>query len=148
MCAMINRFLVLVCLVGVTGCLASDPMQEGTGFSDRQGMQKIKRQETRAPREIDRSILTARSFQEAPLLAQQVAKGSLPPISERLPDNPLVIVPVDTIGQYGGIIRRALTGDIVQTAGPSKTLNENLMGFSRPLPDSIVLGLAEKYEFL
>lgn len=145
---MINRFLLLWCLLGVVGCLASDPMQEGIGFADRQGMQKAKQQETRAPKEIDRAILIARSFKEAPLLAKQVATGNLPPVSERLPDNPLVVVPVDTIGEYGGIIRRALTGDIVQTAGPSKTLNENLMGFSRPLPDSIVLSLAEKYEFL
>ena len=54
---------------------------------------------------------------------------------------------MDTIGLYGGILRRALTGDIIQTAGANKTLSENLMGFSRPLPDSIVHNLAENFEF-
>jgi len=58
-----------------------------------------------------------------------------------------VVVPLDTIGVYGGTLRRALTGDIVQTAGVNKTLSENLMGLERPLPNSIELNLAEHYAF-
>ncbi len=145
---MINRVFIFMCTICFVGCLASDPMQEGAGFENRQERQGARKQETRAPKEIDPDILNTRAFHEAPMLTQQVALGALPPVSERLPDNPLVVVPVDTIGEYGGMIRRALTGDIIQTAGPTKTLNENLMGFSQPLPDSIVLGLAERYEFL
>ena len=81
------------------------------------------------------------------MLEHQVQDGTLPPVSERLPDHPLVIAPVEEIGVYGGTLRRALTGDIVQTPGPSKTLNENLMGYERPLPKSIEYNLAEKYWF-
>ena len=44
---------------------------------------------------------------------------------------------MDEIGRYGGTIRRALTGDIVQTAGVNKTLSEGLVGYHRPLPTSI-----------
>ena len=29
---------------------------------------------------------------------------SLPPVEDRLPDEPLVVVPYDSIGQYGGTI--------------------------------------------
>jgi peptide/nickel transport system substrate-binding protein len=144
---MTDRILLFICLAQVIGCLSADPMDDDAGFSDRQNRQEIKRRETRAPEKIDPKILTTRAFDEAPMLTRQVTAGKLPPVSQRLPDNPLVIVPVDTIGQYGGIIRRALTGDIVQTPGPAKTLSENLMGFSQPLPDSIVHGLAERYEF-
>ncbi|MCB9157484.1 MAG: ABC transporter substrate-binding protein [Caldilineaceae bacterium] len=50
------------------------------------------------------------SFQEAPMLAEKVAAGELPPVEERLPSDPLVIQPAEMIGQYGGILRRAYTG--------------------------------------
>ncbi|NJN84106.1 MAG: hypothetical protein HC802_18745 [Caldilineaceae bacterium] len=50
------------------------------------------------------------SFQEAPMLAEMVAAGDLPPVEERLPGNPLVIQPAEMIGEYGGTLRRAFTG--------------------------------------
>ena len=50
------------------------------------------------------------SFAEAPMLAEMVASGDLPPVEERLPSEPLVIEPAEMIGQYGGILRRAFTG--------------------------------------
>lgn len=50
------------------------------------------------------------SFQEAPMLAAMVAAGTLPPVEERLPLEPLVIAPAEMIGQYSGTLRRAFTG--------------------------------------
>jgi peptide/nickel transport system substrate-binding protein len=44
-------------------------------------------------------------FGESPVTAAMVAAGSLPPVDERLPSEPLVIYPYDEIGQYGGQIR-------------------------------------------
>ena len=44
-------------------------------------------------------------YSEAPSLAEMVAAGELPPVDERLPDEPLVIEPVEEIGQYGGTWR-------------------------------------------
>jgi len=41
-------------------------------------------------------------FQESPMLAERVAKGELPPVEERLPEEPRVCEVVDSIGQYGG----------------------------------------------
>jgi len=104
-------------------------------------------QTTTAPLTLDPTILDQRSFGEAPMLAEHVQSGGLPPVSERLPQAPLIIVPLDEIGTYGGTIRRALTGDIVQTPGVSKTLGENLMGYERPIPQSILLNLAQSYTF-
>ena len=127
------------------GCLAPDPGHRAKTGEAAQSNAAI--HETRAPRQIDPEILINRTFGEAPILAEKVKNGELPPVSERLPENPLIVVPMDTIGQYGGVLRRALTGDIIQTAGTNKTLSENLMGFSRPLPDSIVHNLAESFEF-
>ncbi len=44
-------------------------------------------------------------FGEAPMLEAKVAKGQLPPVEERLPDDLVVIIPTDKIGQYGGQMR-------------------------------------------
>jgi peptide/nickel transport system substrate-binding protein len=52
----------------------------------------------------------AGSYQEAPALADLVAAGSLPPVNERLPLEPLVVEPTAAIGQYGGTLRSALLG--------------------------------------
>jgi peptide/nickel transport system substrate-binding protein len=52
----------------------------------------------------------AQPYAEAPMLAAQVAAGTLPPVEQRLPQNPLVVDVVDEIGQYGGTLRRAFTG--------------------------------------
>ena len=43
-----------------------------------------------------------RRFAEAPELARMVADGQLPPVHERLPDEPLVIIPPEQRGPYGG----------------------------------------------
>jgi peptide/nickel transport system substrate-binding protein len=48
-------------------------------------------------------------FAEAPSLADLVSAGDLPPVDERLPENPLV-VEVAEVGQYGGNWRMGLRG--------------------------------------
>lgn len=48
------------------------------------------------------------AFAESPMLTELVNASSLPPLAERLPENPLVIQPIE-IGRYGGTIR---VGDI------------------------------------
>ena len=50
-----------------------------------------------------------RQYSEAPMLAEMVASGDLPPVEERLPDEPLVIQ-VQEVGKYGGTLRRAHLG--------------------------------------
>ncbi len=42
------------------------------------------------------------SFKEAPILAELVKQGKLPPVEKRLPEKPLVVEPYEEIGQYGG----------------------------------------------
>lgn len=50
------------------------------------------------------------SLGEAPMLAELVKAGKLPPVAERIPAEPLVIEPVHGIGRYGGTWRRGFTG--------------------------------------
>ena len=51
-----------------------------------------------------------KKFSEAPMLAELVKAGKLPPVTERLPAEPLVVKPVHAIGRYGGNWRRGFTG--------------------------------------
>lgn len=53
---------------------------------------------------------TQMTFNEAPELASLVESGELPPVEERLPEEPLVIQPMNEIGQYGGEQRGAHFG--------------------------------------
>jgi peptide/nickel transport system substrate-binding protein len=48
--------------------------------------------------------------QESALLQAQVDAGTLPPVAERLPTNPLVITPFEKTGQQGGDWNHALVG--------------------------------------
>ncbi len=42
------------------------------------------------------------AYNEAPMLAELVKAGQLPPVAERLPAEPLVVTPRNEVGQYGG----------------------------------------------
>jgi peptide/nickel transport system substrate-binding protein len=49
-------------------------------------------------------------YKEAPALAEQVKAGKLPPVEQRLPDEPLVVPVAEKVGEYGGVWRRAFLG--------------------------------------
>lgn len=143
------RHLALGVLCGlICGCMSEDPVLDSDETGPKRSSAGSGPQITSAPLTIDASILENRTFGEAPMLAERVIKGQLPPVSERLPQNPLVVVPLDEIGQYGGTLNRALTGEVVQVSGISKTLCENLMGYERPMPHRILYNLAESHTFL
>lgn len=49
-------------------------------------------------------------YKEAPMLAELVKAGKLPPVDKRLPEDPLVVPVVEKVGEYGGVWRRAFLG--------------------------------------
>jgi peptide/nickel transport system substrate-binding protein len=51
-----------------------------------------------------------KKFGEAPVLAELVKAGELPPVEQRIPEEPMLVKPVHTIGKYGGTSRRGFTG--------------------------------------
>ena len=52
----------------------------------------------------------AADYKEADALKADVDAGKLPPVAQRLPENPLVITPVEQVGTYGGDWNMALVG--------------------------------------
>jgi peptide/nickel transport system substrate-binding protein len=51
-----------------------------------------------------------KTFNEAPQLAALVKAGKLPPVAERIGQDPVVIKPLQSIGKYGGVWRSGFTG--------------------------------------
>ncbi len=39
-------------------------------------------------------------YRESPILRERVERGELPPVEKRLPEQPLVVPPVEGIGRY------------------------------------------------
>ncbi len=80
------------------------------------------------------------------MLAERVARGELPPVDQRLPENPAIVEPVESIGTYGGTWRRAAMGGL-------DTMLTTRMGYDPPLRwdrtgKKVVPGLAERWEML
>ena len=55
-----------------------------------------------SPAEYEAATGRTLEYGEAPVLAALVASGDLPPVGERLPNDPIVIAPAHQIGIYGG----------------------------------------------
>ena len=64
------------------------------------------------PMEMEEAAAPEGKYKEAPMLTERVARGELPPVDERLPEDGHVYVMdiIDAIGQYGGELRVFATG--------------------------------------
>lgn len=52
----------------------------------------------------------AQATAEAPMLKSLVDAGSLPPLADRLPKNPMVVTPLHEVGKYGGVWKSTIVG--------------------------------------
>ena len=96
------------------------------------------------PCRADRGAAPTSRYSEAPNIAERVAAGDLPPVEERLPLEPCVLANMDgTIGQYGGVMRRGMTG-LADNSGPAKMVNETLLFYDPDL--NIVPRIASSWE--
>ncbi len=71
--------------------------------------------------------LYPKSFKEAPQLAELVKAGKLPPVQERIGQDPLVIKPLREVGKYGGTWRRGFTGPFDTSNGHRAAQNDKLL---------------------
>lgn len=71
-------------------------------------------------------------FNEAPMLSELVQAGSLPPVDERLPINPLVMPVTEQTGNYGGTMRRGFRG-VSDRWGPTKVQDRSLAWYDKDL---------------
>jgi peptide/nickel transport system substrate-binding protein len=71
----------------------------------------------------------APNFNEAPQLAELVKAGKLPPVAERIGQDPLVVRPVHEIGRYGGTWRRGFIGPADVFNGFRAAMNDKILYF-------------------
>lgn len=85
-------------------------------------------------------------FTDNPLFADDVAAGNLPPVEERLPEEPLVVQPYEEIGVYGGQLRSV---SIAPESGTAETLSWRHVNLVRYLDDlqTIVPNVAKSWEW-
>jgi peptide/nickel transport system substrate-binding protein len=70
-----------------------------------------------------------KTFKESPQLAELVKAGKLPPVQERVGQDPLVVKPLREIGKYGGTWRRGFTGAFDTSNGHRVAQNDKLLFF-------------------
>lgn len=87
----------------------------------------------------------AMEYKEAPMLRTKVAAGELPPVEERLPKNPVVVRPVEEIGQYGGTWHKVYAGSAPWLGMSSRFGYEPLVRFDRD-GKTVVPNIVEKWE--
>lgn len=83
-------------------------------------------------------------FKEAPMLSDLVKAGKLPTVDKRLPDKPIVIKPLESVGRYGGTWRMVSIGTgwifhisyLSSTYEPLVRASADLKGFAPGLAES------------
>lgn len=85
------------------------------------------------------------SFNEAPILAALVASGDLPPVEDRLPDEPLVDEPFEQVGTYGGTLRLGMVSGTTYYPATIYQVDFTL-GLNR-VGEEIVPNIAKGFEF-
>jgi peptide/nickel transport system substrate-binding protein len=87
-----------------------------------------------------------KTFKEAPELAALVQQGKLPPVAERIGQDPLVLKPAHDLGKYGGTLRKAaIANDIFGDFHRSVTGPGSLLYFDHRW-SKVVPNLAREYE--
>lgn len=90
------------------------------------------------------------SFSENPAIGDLNAKilgnGPLPPLAERLPDEPLVVAPYDSIGKYGGVFDMISNATEAGTSDLLSVRHVNLVRFSDDL-QTIVPNIAKSWSW-
>ncbi len=77
-------------------------------------------------------------FNESPALADMVKAGKLPAVEQRLPANPRVITPRESVGVYGGIWHRQYRG-LSDRVGPTKLNEQPPIQWEAPDPNTVRL---------
>ena len=80
--------------------------------------------------------LIPKSFKEAPQLAELVKAGKLPPVQERIGQDPLVVKPLREIGKYGGTWRRASPGPSTPPTATGSPRTTSCSTTTTPAPSS------------
>jgi peptide/nickel transport system substrate-binding protein len=117
--ALISLMMALSSTFAVVSAVSAQPASSGIEQSGLVGKLEGAEPVFDAPRPAQ--------LHEAPMLTELVRAGKLPPVEQRLPQDVLVLRPLQSVGRYGGILRRGFTGP-----GDSENGNRFMVG-DKPL---------------
>jgi len=86
------------------------------------------------------------TFQESPMLAEQVKAGKLPPVAERVSAEPLVDNPFESVGKYGGTLKLGQVSAAIGYPASNFTTFESLFSLARD-GNTVVPNIAKGWEF-
>jgi ABC-type transport system substrate-binding protein len=98
-----SRLTVALVVAGLCGFIAAGALAQGGGKTTLIG-------KLEGPEVVTDPAKAPKALKEAPQLAALVKAGKLPPVAERVGQDPLVIKPLHDIGKYGGSWRGGFTG--------------------------------------
>ncbi len=100
---------------------------------------------TATPKPAEPTATPKPAFSESPMLAELVKAGKLPPVEQRLPNDPMIIKPQDSVGKYGGTWRNVVAG-AGDLPGWASRINGAYLLFWEP--DGVTVGpqLVSKWE--
>jgi peptide/nickel transport system substrate-binding protein len=87
----------------------------------------------------------AADYHQAPMLDDLVKSGKLPPVAQRLPDDPRVETPVEKVGEYGGTWRSGMVGGSDRNWMFRITGYEPLVAWDRDWTGKVIPNLAEEF---
>ena len=98
-----SRLTVVLVVGALCGVVAAAALAQNAGKSALIG-------KLEGPEVVTDAAKLPKALKEAPQLAALVKAGKLPPVAERIGQDPLVIKPLHEIGKYGGTWRGGFTG--------------------------------------
>lgn len=138
--------LALVLSLVITACATATPVIQTVEVPVEKVVEKVVEKTVEVEKIVEVTPVPPSKYQEAPQLAELVAAGKLPPVEERLPKNPLMVLPVDSIGKYGGTWHRGWRG-IKDFHCFGRIIYEPVLRWPRNPDDDIQPGLAERWEW-
>ena len=99
-----SRLALTLVIGALSGVVAAGALAQGGGKTSSY-IGKLE-----GPEVVTDPAKAPKTFKEAPQLAELVKAGKLPPVAERIGQDPLVIKPLKEIGKYGGTWRAGFTG--------------------------------------
>ena len=142
---------ILVLSIGTVMLLYGGAVEEAAAEVAREGMKPFMELPIEGQAEYnlpDYERLTGdqiSQFNEAPMLAELVKAGDLPHVTDRLPNDVLVRVPLREIGRYGGTINLPIE-NFRNTYPGNQLTGEMLFILDLRRPNNIAPGIAKGYE--
>ncbi len=128
------RKLMVVLLSGAICLFSAAPLLAETNW----GWSTLQEYEEATGNKIEK-------FHEAPELRLKVAAGELPPVEERLPEEPLVDKPFEEVGIYGGTLRLGMCSAAMWF--PASIFTMEYMLLMDRKAEKVVPNIAKDWEF-